>query len=185
MRFILKTIGYCLVILLIGCLFRGPIFRACIQYTRVGDRPTLLLTNRALQQTIEQFPLDQDADIETMIHATLTMSNQYLHFSGQRKSQDPNQMLEDGRANCIGYAAFFASVLTCLLQKRHQQDQFEVKHLIGKLDFWGYNLHQISNDPFYKDQDYNVITNIKTGKKIFVDPSVADCFWINRVRSEQ
>ena len=115
MRFILKTIGYCLIFLLIGCLFRGPIFRACIQYTRVGDRPTLLLTNRALQQTIEQFPLDQDADIETMIHTTLTMSNQYLHFSGQRKSQDPNQMLEDGRANCIGYAAFFASVLTNIL----------------------------------------------------------------------
>jgi hypothetical protein len=57
--------------------------------------------------------------------------------------------------------------------------------MIGKLDFWGYDLHQISNDPFYKDHDYNVITNIKTGKKIFVDPSVADCFWINRVRSEQ
>jgi len=57
----------------------------------------------------------------------------------------------------------------------------EAKHQIGQLEFLGINLHQYFDNPFFKDHNFNTITDNKTHKTLAIDPSVSDYLWISKV----
>ena len=85
------------------------------------------------------------------------------------------------KANCVGYAAMFNAIASYLIKKQGVENEYEVQHKIGKLDFLGIDLHQYSGSPFFKDHDYNIICNKITKEEVAVDASVADYLWVERV----
>ena len=87
------------------------------------------------------------------------------------------------KANCIGYSSLFNSIVEHLIKEQNAENDYRARHLIGRLEFVGFDLHQLFKDPFFQDHDYNEIENIHTKERIYVDPSLSDYFRINRVSS--
>jgi len=88
------------------------------------------------------------------------------------------------KANCIGYSALFNSIGNYLIRKQNLSDKFEFSHLVGKLNVFGFNIHNLFNSPFFRDHDFNEIKNNLTDEKTFVDPSLRDYLRIENVTSK-
>lgn len=159
-------------------LFRGTIFRACIQYRPVGERPSVDFSSPP--PTLQQ--QNPTTSLKQLISESLDYTCAHLQFSTINTSQHPDAVLKSGKANCIGYAALFAAVLRQNLTDKGLSERYEVKQLIGKLNWWGTDLHSLFHTPFFRDHDYNVIIDRHSGHRIFVDPSVTDYLGIARVR---
>ena len=134
----------------------------------------------------------QEAIDEVLIDYILTVNNQGkivsvkpliydlpdLKFTFQRASNNPNKIVLTGKGNCIGYAALFSAVANYLINKAEGQDRFQSKHLVGKLDFLGIDLNALFTSPFYKNHDYNLIEDKKTGVVLLIDPSIDDYLYL-------
>ena len=116
------------------------------------------------------------------------MSNQItsekLNFTINKVSSNPNLVTKSNKANCIGYSALFNSIGNHILRSQELTDKYEFKHLVGKLEFFGMDIHKLFNSPFFKDHDFNEIRNKQTNEKQFVDPSLRDYLRIDNVTSE-
>ncbi|MCC6724288.1 MAG: hypothetical protein IT258_07220 [Saprospiraceae bacterium] len=84
----------------------------------------------------------------------------------------------------MGYAAYFSTVCERLIKRAGLVERYRVKHLRAKISFLGFDLHHLTNDPFFKDHDYNMVEDLKTGSKVFVDASTKDVLGIGFVNSE-
>ena len=99
-------------------------------------------------------------------------------------SSNQNLISEMKKANCIGYSSLFNSIGNYIIRKQKLTDKYEFIHLIGELDFFGFNIHNLFDSLFFKDHDFNEIKNKLTGEKKFVDPSLRDYLRIEYVRSK-
>ena len=104
-----------------------------------------------------------------------------MSFSTGKVSGNPNEVLKEGKANCIGYSALFSSIIDFLIDKQNDRDKIRTKHLIGKIEFFGVDIHQFSEHPFFRDHDFNSIENLDTGEIIYFDPSVSDYLKIEKI----
>ena len=109
------------------------------------------------------------------------LTKEELKFTKNRVSNNPNKLIDTNQANCVGYSAMFNSIANYLINKNKYENEIEVEHKIGQLELFGINLHQFFESPFFRDHDYNEITDKNTGKKILVDPVVSDYLRIKRV----
>lgn len=179
-----------LALLIIGVvLFRAWIFRKSISYTPIGKRSIIWLTDKALLQELEdeiEFKLtsktkNRRLNLDQIIQLAQRKTSQKLYFSSEKCAANPNILIKERKSNCVGYAAFFGSVVQFILQSQGLKEQYQVHHLVGNIDLWGVNLHQFSNNSFFKDHDYNKITNLKTGHTIYIDPIVSAYLRIHQV----
>lgn len=182
MKHALKTIGVSILILL---LFRGIIFRWVIKYDEIGSRSEIEITNGHLIEKIERHSKNKEIDLNEILEIADEITNEELKFTTNRASNNPNTLINTNQANCVGYSAMFNSIVNHLIRKYKLQDEIEAEHKIGQLELFGSNLHQYFASPFFKDHDFNQITNKKTGDKIFIDPSVSDYLWIKRVGKKE
>ncbi len=180
MKKTLKTVGTILLILL---LFRGWIYRFTINYEVVGTRQTFSITNPELVYKINSKSGQDSISIKNIIDIANTITIQSLSFSRQQISKDPNRLIVSKRANCIGYAAMFNAIVNYLINKYQLNNSFKAYHRIGKLDFFGIDLHQSLDHSFFRDHDFNQIIDLKTGEVISIDPSVSDYLGIKEVSS--
>lgn len=175
---IFKIIGFTLLTLL---LFKSYFFNLFITYIDIGERDTLLISNKILIEKIDHKSANQDLNLEVIADIALDITNEELSFSTQHASQNPNESIKIHRANCIGYSAMFNSITNYLITKNKLEDEILAAHKIGKLELLGVDIHKYFSSPFLKDHDFNEIINNKTGEKIVLDPSLSDYLGIDRI----
>ena len=113
------------------------------------------------------------------------ITKEELKFTTNRASNNPNELINTNQANCVGYSAMFNSIANYLIRKYKLQNEIKSEHKIGQLELFGINLHQFFESPFFRDHDFNEITNKISGEKIFIDPSVSDYLRIKRVAKKK
>ena len=178
MKKTLKIIG---ILFLISILLRGFLFRLCVNYTAIGNRTEIPVTHPKLIKAIETIANNQSINFRTIPQIASNITTENLDFISQSTSRNSNQVFKTRQANCIGYSALFHSVTQYLIKKYQLEQEIDSKHLIGKLDFLGLDLHQFFQSPFFKDHDFNQIKNLKTGESIYIDPSLRDYLGIKTV----
>jgi len=178
MNKILKITGLIILILIV---FRGFIYRQIVNYTEIGLRDEIEITNRELIRKIEAKSKNRNIDLEIIAEIAEKITSEELNFTMNRTSNNPNVMIDTNQANCVGYSVMFNSISNYLIRMNKLQNQFEAKHKIGELDLLGINLHQFFESPFFRDHDFNDLTDKETGKIISVDPSLSDYFQIKRI----
>jgi hypothetical protein len=180
---IIKRITFSvLAIILLSFIFRGVIFRSMVDYRTIGQRKSFAVRNEELKSFIGKYTTVQvDADIRDIIDQALAATSDQLQFSDTNTENDPNMLVHSKTAHCVGYAAFFTTCCNALLVEKGIDKDWIVKHQIGQLYLFGNNVHRYFNTPFFKDHDFVTVESTSNGEVIAVDPSVDDCFGIDRV----
>ena len=169
------------VILLILVLFRGFIFRCLIGYKEIGTRPLVELIDKRLIEAIEAESGNSPLDISEVIDIANSVTSQGLSFTFNKATSNPNELVNTKRANCIGYSAMFNAVANYLIDKNQLQADLKVEHKIGRIEFLGHDIHQYFDNSFFKNHDFNMVTDLKNGIKISIDPTLCDYLWIRAV----
>ncbi len=169
-------------LLLFGFLLRGCIFRSTVYYRANSEGPDLTATDQNFKQFLDNQPLDKN--IEHLTRRSLDLTAERLRFSAGRNETDPNRLFHTRKANCVGYANFFATTCNEMLRKAGLEKEWRARRLRGNISFLGINLHQFSKDPFFRDHDFNVVENRETGERYFVDASVRDVLGVVYVEGE-
>ena len=174
-----KYIGIIIIIL-----FRGFVYRLSINYSKIKIRSNITLTDKNLIKEINAQTESKILSIEEIIKLSNEITSKKLNFTFTKVSSNPNLISEMKKANCIGYSSLFNSIGNYIIRKQKLTDKYEFIHLIGELDFFGFNIHNLFDSLFFKDHDFNEIKNKLTGEKKFVDPSLRDYLRIEYVRSK-
>jgi len=160
---------------------RGWIYRHIISYKITGERKGYELTSQRLRSAIDQELTVLELPLDDLIDISLHQTNSELSFAFEATLQDPNQILQKGTTNCMGYAAVFHSIASHIITKQKLGGYYRSRHLVGKIHVLGINIHKYIDHPFFKDHDFNMIENIRTGEKIYADPSISDYLGIDRI----
>jgi hypothetical protein len=123
-------------------------------------------------------------NIEDIIQIAQSKTSEKLYFSSKKCSKNPNILIKEKKSNCIGYAALFNSMAQFMLHSQQLEEQYQVNHLVGKVDFLGIDLHQFFDNSFFKDHDYNEIINLETGHTIYIDPILSAYLKVHQVSSQ-
>ena len=177
-----RTVAIIGIILLMIFGLRGWLFRTTVHYQKISERPSFHQIDENVLSIIDQQRNSKTLNqINPILKIAKKITNKTLSFSTGNVSENPNQIVKTGKANCVGYAALFASISNQLIQENNLGKKFEVLHVVGQLDFLGYDLHQINNDPFFANHDYCEVKNKVSGESFYIDPTVSDYFWIDRI----
>ena len=163
---------------------KGFLYRKLVNYTKIDTRENYAITNENLLQTVETAIKDKELAIDDIIKLSLEITTKQLHFEVAEASNNPNINFTTQKAHCVGYASLCNSIGNYILREKNLAEIYEFKHVVGTIEFLGYNVNDIIQNPFFKDHDYNEILNKETGEKQFIDASVYDYTWIKRMRSE-
>lgn len=154
-------------------LLRGPVYRSWVGYVVGGERASVhgVFDEEAVADSLY---VEHGEDVDAYIHHCLKYTAMHLRFA-------PKNELSAGRANCVGYA----SVLRRLLSRNiHHYGDYGVLQSVAKLRVMGYDVHKMTDDPFFADHD--VVTIIQEGVIVrVVDPSLYDVTGIEAVRYER
>ena len=151
---------------------RAPLFRAVVSYQVIGPRPAVGIVIPSTSEVM---------DLDLAIDSALITTAAQLHFSAGHVSNDPRKLVPGSPANCIGYAALFTALLKGHLQRTELDTFCDVEAVIGTLHIGSYDLHSTLNGPFWRDHDIVRIADSRTGKEVFVDPTLYDVAGIGRV----
>lgn len=166
---------YLLVVILLTILFRGQLFRLCVSYQQVGERTILSVNNPDLHREIADWTaLNPKASVKTRIAFSRKLTAQHASFVLHSTSGQPDDVYASKQANCVGYARLFAGILEAVNEELGEGRSVNQAILIGELSLFGQSLHQLSNDPFWRDHDYNRVTDLKTGEVYFLDVTLYD-----------
>lgn len=173
------------ILFLLLFLFRGWLYKNTVNYTAVGERSITELTDKKLIAEIKKAKNEKHLTINEIIKIAENITIQKLQFTSSKVSNNPNQVVKRGKANCVGYAALFNAIGNYLITAQQEEGKYKFHHLVGKIDFMGMDLHQLLSSSFFKDHDYNEIELLETAEKIYVDPSASDYFGVHRILSRK
>lgn len=156
-------------------LFRAPMYRAIVSYHILAERAPVMALRTGGKDVV---------DLDAAIQAVLDTTANRLYFSTGRVSSDPHALVHGSPANCIGYAALFASLLKGSLVHARINERYEVQHVIGKLHIGPWDLHAVSSSAFWKDHDIVRIRDKRDGSSIHVDPTLYDAVGVGRVSAK-
>jgi len=168
----MKKRYFFLLVMVLVALFRAPIFRYCVSYEPVGKRNFTPLEVSPLTDTIDAWIMNHpDAAPEEWIDYALKLTARTASFGIDGSTGDPEKILTGRKANCVGYSRLFAGIIHRLNKGKHWLRQ---EILIGKLSLFGWDLHKLSNDPFWGNHDYNRLSDDHGEKLYIVDPTLYD-----------
>lgn len=179
-----KNSTYFGVLLIVTILFRSFLFRSSVNYSKISVRDNVILTDKNLINEIDKKTEKKMLTIEEIIKLSSDITNEKLKFTFKKTSSNPNISSKLKKANCIGYSSLFNSIGNYIIRKQKMINKYEFIHLVGKLDVFGFNIHNLFNTPFFKDHDFNEIAFKKTGENKFIDPSLRDYLRIEYVTSK-
>ncbi len=177
-----KLLRNSFLLLLALFLLRGWLFRLMVAYHPVSERPTIVAKDEKLLQKLENQVID--TALQRIIDKSLDLTASQLQFSFGKCESDPNRLFYTNKANCVGYAAYFSTVCGSMIKSAGLENRYKVKHLRATISCLGLDLHQLTDSPFFKDHDYNLVENLLTGEQFFVDASTKDVLGIGYVRSD-
>lgn len=162
-------------LLLIGVLFRGPIFRKTISYKSIGQRENYNITNDSLTLLINNtIDSKQNLTIDEIIQQSLNITSHQLYFTTTKNSINPNVLISTKSAHCVGYACFFSTTCNYLLEKNNLSQAWEAIPQIGKLYIGNKSIHDHFISSFFKDHDFVMIKNRISNEIRCVDPTIND-----------
>lgn len=170
--------------IILGALFvfRGTVYRTVVTYKEDGSRKNYKVKDKNLAIFIEDnIKSNQAGDIESIVDLSQEITDLALTFSLEGKENDPNKTVLLRQANCVGYAAFAASVGNYLIEKYKLDEVWEAKPVKGKLYLFGVDMHSKFKNKSFKDHDFVIFRNKITKKEITIDPAVYDRFGIERI----
>ncbi|HMQ87797.1 MAG TPA: hypothetical protein PKB07_09435 [Flavilitoribacter sp.] len=172
-------------ILLVLFAARGALFRGLVKYRPVAERSVMMPADQELKALIEeQLSVRKPDQPGEIIKIARSITARKLSFALRSAPSNPDEAYRAGKANCIGYAALYASVCQQMFRQNGWADQFQASHKVGKIYFLGYDVHRLFKDPFFKDHDYVEIRDAGTGSRLCIDPSLGDYTGIYRVRAD-
>lgn len=171
-----KRTTYLLFFLFLLFISRHWLFEKTVAFHPLSEQPLYSVSDTSFQQYLAE-PKNEKA-VEAIIQTAIDLTAERLSFASQKTEVDPNRSFHDRRAHCVGYAAFFAAACNYLLEKNGMADEWRTKSMRGKASFLGIDLHQFSDSPFFRDHDFNVVENKRTGERYVVDVSVWDVLWV-------
>lgn len=163
-------------------LIRGWLFRLTVSSHPVSEQAVIAATDSGLLQHIENQPID--TNLQAIVRRSLSLTASQLRFSFGKCESDPNRLFYTQKANCVGYAAYFNATCEKMLKIAGLETRYKVKHLRANITFLGFDLHQLTNSPFFKDHDFNMVEDLRTGERIFVDASTKDVLGIGYVTTK-
>lgn len=173
------------ILLVGGLVFRGVLYRQFFSYKTIGHRTIYKATDKELTDFIDSKTTSlKPDDINDIIQLSLQLTSERLTFREAKNDNDPNKLIRTKNAHCIGYSAFFSATCNYLIDKYGLADKWTSEPLVGQIYFYKTNIHQFFNSSFFKDHDFNSITNRQTGEKYFVDPTVNDYLRIDYVTAK-
>lgn len=178
----MKRFKFILLLILLVIVLRGWLYRLTVTYHPISERPAILATDKGFKQQLENQPID--TSMQRIVWQSLNLTTSQLEFSFGKCDNDPNLLFYSQKANCVGYAAYFNAVCQQLIEQAGIEKRYRVQHLRANITFLGFDLHQLTDSPFFKDHDYNMLEDLKTGERIFVDASTKDVLGIGIVESE-
>jgi len=184
MKRLKKIIKYIGLLILLLFFARRFIYQSLMNYVMIDVRQNVTLIDKKLLNEIDKKTPNKTMNIEDIINLSNEITSQKLSFTFNKVSNNPNKIYKTGKANCKGYSSLFNSIGNYLVSKQKLADKYEFRHLYGKIDILGMNIHKFSTSPFFKFHDYNVIINKQTREKIYIDPSLNDYLGIDYVRSK-
>lgn len=184
MKKINKYTKIVIIIIVLVFMFRGLIYRKLVFYNKIGKRENIRLINKDLVKIIDNRINHKILNIDEIIKITNEITSQQLSFSFNKTTSNPNEILKLKKANCIGYSSLFNTIGNYIIGKQKLTNKYEFIHLIGKIEVLNYDVHNLFDNAFFKNHDYNEIVNKKTHQKIFVDPSLYDYLRIKNVTSK-
>lgn len=163
-------------------LFRGQLFRLCVGYVPVGERTILSVNNPELQGEIALWAAaNPEASVKKRIVYSRKLTAKSASFVMRSASGQPDDVYHSKQANCVGYARLFAGILEEVNKELGEERSVSQAILIGELSLFGQSLHQLSNDPFWRDHDYNRVKDLETGEVYFLDVTLYDYFGVRWV----
>lgn len=173
------------IVLLLLLLLRGPLYRLCINYERIGERPIQSVSDPEFQNVLSTTFSAEAPNLEQILKVSRQLTDRHLSFTTERVGNDAQTVLRTGKANCIGYAALFCSIADELIRQHGLQEQIKITHQVGLLTFFGADIHSIFGDhPFFQDHDFASASDQKSGKTFHIDPTVSDYLGIRFVKSK-
>lgn len=175
----MTVIGFGLILL------RGLIYRLSINYVKLAERNPISVIDSEFREIIEyNRKAETELSIEQIIIISTQLTNKTLKFSMDKVSNDPNELINERVANCVGYASFFSTVANKLVKDEGLNNKYKIRHWKGGLELYGVDVHQYFENSFFKDHDFVEIQNLETGENIYIDPTVSDYLKIDRIKSK-
>lgn len=182
MKFIKNTLLVFLILTAVGILLRGSIFRSLVTYKSIGEQANYKVIDDQLATYINTNTNDVDfSEIQEIIRTGLSITADQLTFTAENNHNDPNKLIVSKTAHCVGYAYFFATSCNYLLEKYNLSSDWLATPHKGQLYLLGVNVHKYFDSPFFKDHDFVIVENLRTGERYAVDPTVNDYLWIDLV----
>jgi hypothetical protein len=183
MKLFKKLLFGLLALTILTFLLRNWLFWQLFSYQAVGDRPAYAIENPQLRAYIEnEWPDNSTKSPRAVLKKALQLSAQQLHFTAAHNHNDPNLLLNSHSAHCVGYAAFTTTVCNELLQRYQLNAEWKAEARVGQIHCLGINVHPYFQSAFFKDHDFVVLRNLKTGEELAADPTVYDYLGITFVR---
>lgn len=180
----MKKRYYLLLFLGITFLLRGVIYRLCVNYERVGQRELSVLPEGPLKTAVARWATAHpQASVRQITRFAARQTARQLSFVSRSTPSDPAQTVTLRVAHCVGYSRLFAAVVTEVLTHLPAEHQLEQQHYVGQLHLWGYNLHGLTDSPFWADHDFNCVSDSNSNVEICVDPTLYDYLGVRRVIS--
>jgi hypothetical protein len=182
MKSLKRVILIILILIIVGILFRGSVYRSLVFYKSIGQRKNYSVTDNKLANCINTSVETLKApQIEQIIEVSLSITSKQLNFTADKNHINPNQLIKSKTAHCVGYSTFFATTCNYLLKKYKLSENWIAKPQIGQIYLFGINIHNFFDSPFFKDHDFVTIENKTTGEIVAVDPTVNDYLRIDNV----
>ncbi len=185
MQKIIRKTLYTFVILTIFCLvFRSWIYQRLFSYKNIGEKNNIEAQSTYLIDYInEETSGFQPENINDIIEKSLQITSKKLSFEQAKNDIDPNKLIRTENAHCVGYSAFFNTTCSYLLKKYHFSDDWNCKHLVGKIYCMNTDIHPYFKSGFFRDHDFNIIFNKKDpDKTYYTDPTLFDYSRIKYVK---
>lgn len=175
-----------LIILCLAFLFRQNIYFSIITYRVAQEHITDTQLDAFLERYILTHPDVYDRhfdDIDKIVHVSLKLTADALAFKSEEDLKtDPLSTWRLGETNSEGFASFFNSVCTYLIQRYHFSEQYHCRQFVSERMKGNINLQDVirspygGSSPFNKTREIVAIVDSKTGYKRFIDPVIYEQF---------
>jgi hypothetical protein len=181
LKFLKRLLITSLAILIIWYFFGPSVYRWSVSYVAMEERTGHKATAPALIVYINEEASEKTEEIKEIVRQSLKLTSDKLSFTLEACPRDPNLLIETKEAHCIGYARFTATVCNHLLEKNKLSGEWKARSVQGQLYLFGYNLHSMFSNPFFRDHDFVIIENSKTKDAYYVDPTASDYLGVDFV----
>ncbi|MBK8807631.1 MAG: hypothetical protein IPO21_13740 [Bacteroidales bacterium] len=170
------------IIILTGFFMRNAIVSSILEYKTLEERKLFYKPDTNFVAFCNnQMSNIEEHTIELIIKKSLLVTSKQLNFTTSKAENNPNLLLKSEKANCVGYAQFYALVCNILLKKSNLDNDWIAKAYVAQLYVFEKNVHYYLSSPFWKNHDFVIIKNLKTNERIAVDPTLHDYFLIDKV----